>query len=132
MSVFDNVYGSLRAMSSMQLLFAFVTFASYALAQGAMLAGRGRRVAWTVAATGAAGFLLQSEDWPGAVMLIAFAIAGLGLFVATVWLLSRLVGLTAATSAPLSGAAPGASGLVGAVPRGGSAGEHAPSAGAAG
>ena len=100
MSDFGNILSSLRTMNSTQLLFAFMASSGYALAQGGLVRGKGSRAAWLLAATGAAGFVLLSEDWTAAVMLMAFAVAGIGCFVGIVWLLSRVMGLPTAGSAP--------------------------------
>jgi len=128
MSDFGNILNNLRAMSSVQLLFAFVACAGYALAQGGLFQARGARIAWLLAASGATGFVVLSPDWPAGVMLLAFAVAGIGCFVGAAWLLSRLVGLpTAGTSAPAvpTPADPGTARTTGVV-------DHAASARAAG
>ncbi len=96
MSVLDDVLGSLRLMTQWQLLLAFLACTGYALAQGGLIESRGRRIAASVALLAAAGFAFESTEWMRAAMLIAFAIAGLGLFVATAWLISRMLGFTAA------------------------------------
>lgn len=82
----------LRGMGSLQLLFAFTACFGYALAQGALLGTIGRRVAWAIAAGGAAGFAASSADWPAAVMLMAIAVVAIGLVAAIVWVVSRLIG----------------------------------------
>jgi len=93
MSVLGDVFESLKGMSLLQLLLAFVACTAYALAQGALVGRRGRRAAWAMALTAAAGFALESTEWMYAAMLCAFAIVGLGVFVGAVWLLSRSLGL---------------------------------------
>jgi len=94
MSVLDEVFGSLRAMSQLQLLLAFVACASYALAQGGLIGRKGRRIAWSLTLLSVIGFAFESTEWMHAAMLAAFAIAGLGLFVATAWLMSRALGFS--------------------------------------
>ena len=102
MTSISDVFGSLRAMNQLQLLFAFVAFIGYAFAQGSLLAVRGRRAAWIVAALAAIGFAFESDDWTHATVLLGFAIAGLGSFVAVVWLTSRVLGFRQPEVAALS------------------------------
>lgn len=93
MSVLDEVFASLEAMNPLQLLLAFIGCIAYAFAQGGLLPLRGRRVAWFAAAAAATGFAFSSADWTRATMLVSFALVGMGLFVATVWLTCRALGL---------------------------------------
>ena len=92
MSVLDDLLNSLRSMSQLQLLLAFVACTGYALAQGSLVGLKGRRIAWGSTLLGALGFAFESSEWMHAAMLVTFAIAGLGLFVASAWLLSRALG----------------------------------------
>jgi len=94
MSVLDDVLNSLQAMSQVQLLLAFVACTGYVLAQGSLIDGKGRRIAWACALSATLGFGLESTEWMYAAMLVSFAIAGLGLFVASAWLLSRALGFS--------------------------------------
>jgi len=96
MSVLGDVFGSLQAMSQLQLLLAFVGCIGYALAQGGLISSKGRRIAWSASLLAVIGFALESTEWMNAAMLIAFGIVGLGLFVAGVWLTSRLLGFSQA------------------------------------
>ena len=100
MSVLGHVFDTLATMSLVQLLLAFLGCMGYALAQGGLLAPRGRHWAGASALAAAAAFTLLANDWTAGIMLVAFAVAGLGLFVAAAWVLSRSVvaaGRTAAT-----------------------------------
>ena len=45
MSVLDDVFASLRAISLVQLLLAFVACTGYALAQGGLVSAKARRIA---------------------------------------------------------------------------------------
>lgn len=92
MSVFGGVFDSLSAMSLLQLLLAFIACIGYALAQGRLVGSRGRQIASVLAALGGAGFALESTEWMDAAMQLAFAVAGMGVFVAMVWLTSRVLG----------------------------------------
>ena len=92
MSVLGEVFNSLKAMSLLQLLLAFMACIGYALAQGALVGSRGRRYASGLAAVGAIGFAVESSQWMNAAMLLAFAVAGMGMFVAFVWITSRMLG----------------------------------------
>ena len=100
MSMLSEVFGSLRTMTQLQLLLAFVACIGYAFAQGRLLPWKGRRIAWCAAAFAAAGFALDSADWTLAAMLLGFAIVGMGSFVALVWLTSRTLGFGSAPAAP--------------------------------
>jgi hypothetical protein len=100
MAVLGDVFDSLKAMSLLQLLLAFAACIGYALAQGSLVGPRGRRVAWALTASGAAGFAIQSTEWMHATVLIAFAVAGLGLFVATVCLTSGVLGFARSSTPP--------------------------------
>ena len=91
MSVLGHVFDSLAAMSLLQLLLAFMGCMGYALAQGGLLAPRGRQFAGTTALVAAAAFTMLANDWTAAIMLVVFGVAGLGLFVAAAWVLSRSV-----------------------------------------
>jgi len=99
MSVLDDVFGSLESMSQLQLLLAFIACIGYAFAQGSLLLPQGRRAAWFVAALAASGFAFESPDWTHAAMLLVFALAGMGSFVALVWLTSRALGFRSARAA---------------------------------
>ena len=92
MSVLGEVFGSLKTMSLLQLLLAYLACTGYAFAQGALIGSRGRRYAVLTAVVGALGFALESAQWTQATMLMAFAVAGMGLFVALVWLMSLTIG----------------------------------------
>jgi hypothetical protein len=92
MSVIGEVLASLESMTHWQLLAAFVGCIAYAFAQGGLLMPRGRRLASVAAAGAAVAFVLLSRDWMLATMLLVFAFAALGAFVAAVWLTCRAIG----------------------------------------
>ena len=94
MSVLGDVFNSLQAMSQWQLLLAFVACTAYVLAQGDLVSPKVRRMAWGMALLSTAVFVLESAEWMYSAMLAAFAIAGLGLFVASAWMLSRALGFS--------------------------------------
>ncbi len=93
MSVLGELLGTLDSMSMLQLLLAFLACTGYALAQGGLTGPRGRNAASALAVIGAAGFTIESSEWAHAAVLLAAAVAGLGLFVATAWATSSLLGL---------------------------------------
>lgn len=103
MSVLSDVLNSLQLMTQLQLLLAFLACTGYALAQGKLIPGKGRRIAGSVAFIAAVGFAFESTEWMHAAMLLAFAIAGLGLFIAMTWLISRTLGLTTRRAVPAAG-----------------------------
>jgi len=127
MSVLGDVFGSLDSMSQVQLLLAFIACIGYAFAQGNLLPSRGRRIAWGAAALSAAGFAFVSADWTQATMLLGFAVAGMGSFVALVWLTSRVIGFGRATASADAAPAESGFGVAAAAPqpRGARATEHA-------
>lgn len=94
MSVLADVLSSLRTMTQLQLLLAFLACTGYALGQGGLVGPRGRRFAWAATLLSALGFAFESTEWMHAAMLATFAVAGLGLFVAGAWIISRLLGFT--------------------------------------
>ena len=107
MSVLGDVFESLRAMSLVQLLLAFVACIGYSLAQGALVSSpRVRGFAGATAFVGAIGYALLGTEWMHAAMLVAFAVAGMGLFVSVVWVTSRVLGFAGERSAPADDEAP--------------------------
>ena len=100
MTGFSDVFDSLQAMSQLQLLMAFVACTAYAFAQGNLLARKGQRLAWFTTVLAALGFALESDDWTHAIVLLGFAVAGMGSFVAIVWLTSRALGFRQASAVP--------------------------------
>lgn len=95
MSVIGDVFDSLRAMSLLQLLLAFVACIGYSLAQGALVSSpRVRGLAGVAAFVGAIGYAILGTEWMHAAMLVAFAFAGMGVFVSVVWITSRLLGFS--------------------------------------
>lgn len=99
MSVLGDVFDSLRVMSLLQLLLAFVACIGYSFAQGALVSSqRVRGFAGAAAFVGAIGYAILGTEWMHAVMLVAFAIAGMGLFVSVVWITSRLLGFAGGRS----------------------------------
>jgi hypothetical protein len=99
MSVLGDVFDSLRAMSLLQLLLAFVACIGYSLAQGALVSSpRVRGFAGVAAFVGAVGYAILGTEWMHAAMLVAFAFAGMGLFVSVVWITSHLLGFAGSRS----------------------------------
>ena len=93
MSVLGEVFDSLRSMTQWQLLLAFLACMGYVLSQGRLIEPKARRIAATLALVAAIAFAIESAEWTNAAMLLAFAVAGLGLFAGATWLISRLLGL---------------------------------------
>lgn len=129
MSMLGDVFGSLKSMSQLQLLLAFIACIGYALAQGGLLPANGRCIAWCTAALAAVGFAFESSDWTYATVLLGFAIAGIGSFVAAAWLTSRALGIGRVPAAlPLESTEPAPNAapvLVEAKPRPARPGDHA-------
>jgi Flp pilus assembly protein TadB len=87
MTVSSELDSTLHAMDFAQLLLAFVFLTSYALALGQMLGARGRMRAGLVALLAAIAFASMTNPWVHGALLVAMAVAGIGLFIVAVWLL---------------------------------------------
>ncbi|MBT9527332.1 MAG: hypothetical protein IV105_18920 [Rhizobacter sp.] len=88
----DDILFTLNNLSLVQMVLAWLFVASYALALGGMLGSKGSLRAGLVAALSAVLFSALSLDWVHGALLVVFAIGGMGLFVATSWLLTYSVG----------------------------------------
>lgn len=88
----DDILFTLNNLSLVQMVLAWLFVASYALALGGMLGSEGSLRAGLVAALSAVLFSALSLDWVHGALLVVFAIGGMGLFVATSWLLTYSVG----------------------------------------
>lgn len=117
MSVIGEVKASLDAIGAEQQVCLFVFLISYPLALGALLEGRGKRVAAFTALAAAIGFVATTSPWMHAVMLIVLLVGCVGLLIATVYLLDAahravareaLVPALLAEEAPPAMAAPAA------------------------
>jgi len=84
---------SLRAMQLEQLLLAFAFLISYPLSLSQYVGVRGRSFAALAALLAAIGFSAMTSPWLHGVMLLGFAVVGMGLFIATVWTLSAVLGV---------------------------------------
>jgi hypothetical protein len=88
-----DVAESLRAMTLLHLLLAFLACTGYMLAEGQLAPVRVRQYGGVVAAASAIWFVIDSPQWTAGAMLVAFAVGIAGLFTAFVWLLSAALGL---------------------------------------
>ena len=86
----EDVAGKLEAMKPEQYVLAFVFLGSYAFALGEFIGPRGRRIAVATALVAAAAFAGLTDPWELGVMVVAFALVGMGLFSGAVWLLWKL------------------------------------------
>ncbi len=93
MSVLAGLFDDLDNMSLVQLLLVFAACIATAFALGALFSARTRLLAGASALACTSAFIVSSSSWPNAVMLAAIAVAGLGVFTAAVWLITRLTGL---------------------------------------
>jgi hypothetical protein len=82
---------SLERMSFMQLLLLFGFVICYVLALGGLFGSSMRLRAAVLALLLAAGFTVLTDPWVHGALLVAFVVAGLGLFVGLSWLLARLL-----------------------------------------
>ena len=83
---------TLNGMGFVQLVLAFAFLISYALAIGGMFGATGRRRAALAAFVAAVAFAAMTKPWVNGVLLVVFAIAGVGLFITLAWALSLLFG----------------------------------------
>lgn len=86
----DDITAALDKLTLLQMVLAWAFVACYALSLGGMLEPRGSRRAAVAAALCAVAFCIASDAWVHAALLVAFAVAGMGVFVAAAWTLSRL------------------------------------------
>lgn len=92
LSPMDDITASLNKLSLLQMVCAWAFVACYALALGGMLEARGSRRAAGVAVLAAVLFCALGENWVHGALLVTFAVAGMGLFVAAAWALARFAG----------------------------------------
>src|SRR5437867_4294144 len=85
MAMLHDVYDSLRAMTLLHLLLAFLACIGYMVAEGRIAPKRVRIVAGLIAAASAAWFVIDSPQWTAGAMLVAFAVGIVGVFTALVW-----------------------------------------------
>ena len=83
-----DIEHSLDTLDFARLLLAFVFLTSYALALSRLASARTRGVVALASLAAAAGFVATTSPWEIGALLVAFAVAGMGLFIAAVWLLS--------------------------------------------
>ncbi len=88
----DDITASLNKLSLLQMVFAWTFVACYALALGGMFEARGSRRAAGAALLAAGLFCALGDNWVHGALLVMFAVAGMGLFVAAAWALARLAG----------------------------------------
>jgi hypothetical protein len=93
MTMLHDVAESLRAMTLVHLLLAFLACIGYMLAEGQLAPARVRLYSGVVAAASAIWFVIDSSQWTAGAMLVAFAIGIVGVFTALVWVLSAALGL---------------------------------------
>jgi hypothetical protein len=84
-SVIGDIKASLDAFGVEQQACVLVFLMSYPLALGALLEPRGRRLAGAVAGASAVVFVVMTDPWMHAVLLLVLGIGGLGVFIAAVY-----------------------------------------------
>jgi hypothetical protein len=83
---------TLESLGVIQLLLAFVFVTAYTLALGRMLDERDRWRAAALAFTSAIGFSVFTTPWVHGIMLLAFVIVGIGVFMALAWIGAEFAG----------------------------------------
>jgi hypothetical protein len=106
LSPMDDIAVSLNKLSLLQMVCAWTFVACYALALGGMLEPRGSRRAAGIAVLAAVLFCALSENWVHGALLVMFAVAGMGLFVALAWALARVAAWSLHRDAPAPQVAP--------------------------
>lgn len=96
----EDITASLNKLSLLQMICAWTFVACYALALGGMLEARGSRRAAGLALIAAGLFCALGENWVHGALLVTFAVAGMGLFVAAAWALARSVAWYLARGTP--------------------------------
>ena len=89
-----SLQDSLAAMGFIELGFALLALCCYALAFNGALGLQIRTFAAGAAFAAAGAFAAFTDPWVHGVILIAIGIAGMGLFVAVVWAMSAVLGLS--------------------------------------
>lgn len=102
----DDIAVSLNKLSLLQMVCAWAFVACYALALGGMLEARGSRRAAGIAVVAAVLFCALGENWVHGALLVMFAVAGMGLFVAMAWALARIAAWFVHRETPVHTAAP--------------------------
>jgi|SRR5450755_1866184 hypothetical protein len=100
---------SVESMGFTELALAFAALGCYCLVLNGSMGTQGRAVAAACAALAAAAFAASTDPWTHGVILMALGVAAMGVFVAAVWMLSALCGVTVrAARKPVRGTAPAA------------------------
>ena len=86
----SELHHSLEAMGVLQFLFAVAFLICYALAIGGFFGPGARAGLFLVGFTSAIGFSAFTDKWVHGVILTAFAVIGVGLFIGVAWLLKLL------------------------------------------
>lgn len=83
----DGIVVTLNSLSLVQMVLGWLFIGCYALALGGMLGPRGSLRAGVVALAACIAFAVLADDWVHGALLVLFAVAGMGLFVACAWVL---------------------------------------------
>lgn len=100
MSVIGDLRASLDAIGFEQQAFLFLFLTSYPLALGDLLRHRGKQLARGTALVSAWGFAAFTEPWIHGVLLAVMFVAGMGLFIVSVYLIDVLRQLVAQNFEP--------------------------------
>lgn len=84
-SVIGDIKASLDAFGVEQQACVLVFLMSYPLAIGALLEPKGRRIAGAIAGASAVVFVVMTDPWMHAVLLMVLGVAGIGVFIAAVY-----------------------------------------------
>lgn len=87
----SELHHSLESMGVLQYLFAVVFLICYALAIGDFLGAGARPAVGAFGLASAIGFSFATDPWVHGVLLTAFAVIGIGLFLGLAWLLKAVL-----------------------------------------
>ena len=82
-------------MDGLQLLLALVFLGAYAMLLGGFVDGRAQAFAAVISVASALSFIARTTPWEHGVLLVTFVLVGMGAFIATAWVLTRLAGRAA-------------------------------------
>ncbi len=88
----NELNSTLENMGSLQLVLALLFLGAYAMVLGGFVEGSAQAAAGAMAMLSAAAFIALTTPWVHGVLLTAFVVVGMGLFIATAWVVTTLAG----------------------------------------
>jgi hypothetical protein len=100
MSVIGELRVSLDAVGVEQQVLLFLFLTSYPLALGQLLGHRGKRLARVALLLSVAGFAALTDPWIHGLLLVVMFVAGMGVFIVSVYLVDMLPRLASTRFGP--------------------------------